>query len=165
MIELANKYKTELTNKCIDTWFVDKYKFYFACPYPGEITIETGTWNEMNFVSKNSKGDIIGYIGYNVNRYTNVVSSFHAINFTDERICFGLDLKTVIDDIFLKFNFGKLNISVVVGNPIEKSYDKMILKFGGRVIGVYKDDCKLFDNKFYDLKHYELMRNEYLENK
>ena len=50
----------------------------------------------------------------------------------------------------------KLNFSVAIGHPIEKSYDKMVEKYGGRITGIKKEDVKLFDGKLYDLKGYEI---------
>jgi hypothetical protein len=53
----------------------------------------------------------------------------------------------------------------VIGNPIEKSYDKLIHKYGGRVVGTYKQHTKLIDNKLYDEKFYEIFRDDYIKNK
>lgn len=54
-----------------------------------------------------------------------------------------------------------MNFIVVVGNPIEKSYDKMIKKYGGRIVGTYKEDVKLIDGEYYDKKLYEILASEY----
>ena len=56
-----------------------------------------------------------------------------------------------------------MNFSVVIGNPIEESYDKMIAKYGGRIIGIYKEDVKLTDGEYYDLKTYEILASEYFD--
>lgn len=66
---------------------------------------------------------------------------------------------------FDKFKFRKLTFSVIVGNPIEKSYDKMINKYGGRVVSIYSDETKLIDGEYYDVKLYEITRNNYLKTK
>lgn len=47
---------------------------------------------------------------------------------------------------------------VVIGNHIEKMYDKYIEKYGGRIIGVRKDEVRLIDGKLY-----EITKDEYLE--
>jgi hypothetical protein len=44
-------------------------------------------------------------------------------------------------------------------------YDRLVKKFGGRVVGVYKDDCLLIDNKYYDYKTYEIFKDEYMKYK
>ena len=76
------------------------------------------------------------------------------INFSDKKITFGKDIGQALDEIFTKYNFRKLKFSVVVGNPIEKSYDKLIHEYCGRIVGTFKDHTRLIDNKNYDEKFY-----------
>ena len=47
-------------------------------------------------------------------------------------------------DIFERFGFRKLVFSVAVGNPIEKSYDKMMERYGGRVVGIFKEEFRCY---------------------
>lgn len=84
------------------------------------------------------------------------------MNFIDDKMTFGMDLGQVLQDIFEKYNFRKLDFCVVVGNPIEKSYDKMVKKYNGRIVGTFKDDVKLIDNKYYDIKYYEVTKENYM---
>lgn len=69
---------------------------------------------------------MIGYIKYNINRSDNSCSGLCIYNFTDNKATFGMDLGHALQDIFDKFKFRKLTFCVAIGNPIEKSYDKMI---------------------------------------
>lgn len=88
------------------------------------------------------------------------------INFEDEpSMTFTMDMGQALTDIFEKYNFRKLNFYVVVGNPAEKSYDKMIKRYGGRVVGYRKENTRLFDGKYYDEKLYEVMREDYFRKK
>jgi len=73
----------------------------------------------------------------------------------------GRDLINVVANIFEKFAFRKLLFSVVVGNPIERSYDRLIQRYGGRIVGTYKDHCKLMDGNYYDSKLYEIFKEDY----
>ena len=165
MLDIAIKYENELKEKFRDIWFQDKYKFYNFDTYYEELEIATSTWDKHQFVSLNKDGDIIGYIGYGVRRHLNYCDGLGAINFTDDKIIFGVDLKHAICDIFEKFDFNKLKFSVVIGNPIEKSYDKIIQHYNGRIVGVDKDETRLIDGKLYDVKRYEIMKNDYLQAK
>ena len=70
-----------------------------------------------------------------------------------------------IDQMFTKFNFRKKSFFVIVGNPIEKTYDKFVSRYGGRIIGVKKQHVKLTDGKYYDKKMYEIFRDDYIKNK
>lgn len=143
-------------------WFNDKYKYYNYNPYWNTFTIEDKTQDWHEFVSVNSQGEVIGYIHYYVNRFTLNCGNFGAINFTNDPT-FGKDLLQVIKDIFERFNFHKLNFSVVVGNPVEATYDHLCAKYGGRILCIEKDETKLEDNKYYDVKRYEIMSEDYLK--
>ncbi len=74
---------------------------------------------------------------------------------------FGIDAGNAIKDIFEKYHLRKIFFSVVVGNPIEKSYDKMIERYGGRICGYYREHTKLIDGRFYDEKQYEILEKDY----
>ena len=89
-------------------------------------------------------------------------SRFGAFNFTNDP-AFGIDLLQVIKDIFERFNFHKLTFSVVIGNPVEETYDRLCAKYGGRILCVQKDETKLEDNNYYDVKLYEIMREDFLK--
>lgn len=70
-------------------------------------------------------------------------------------------MKKAFKDIFEKFRLHKLSFSVVVGNPIESQYDRLIEKYGGRIVGIQKAQTKLIDNKYYDVKLYEILADQY----
>ena len=108
---------------------------------------------------------MIGYIGYHIDRSAEVVDVLNIINFPENRVVFGMDAGQALKDIFEKFNFRKLVFMVVIGNPIEKSYDKMIQRYGGRVVGIQKQQTKLIDGKFYDVKLYEILAEDYFRRK
>lgn len=163
MLEAAQKYAEEIKVKNIDTAYDLKYMFAHS-GYTDEYNPSKSTWDKHEFVSLKD-GKVIGYMSYYVNRNDYSTSGFYAINFTNDKITFGRDLGTVLDDIFTKFNFRKLTFGVYVGNPIEKSYDKTIKRFGGRIIGVERKAARLLDGNFYDYKSYEIFREDYLSNK
>lgn len=163
MLEPAIKYKEQLEQLNYDIWFKDKYKYWNYDPYYSTIEVSTDTWNKHQFVSVKD-GQVIGYIAYNVLRTTNSVNALSIVNFTDDKVTFGKDLAKALKDIFFTFNFRKIVFSVVIGNPAEKMYDKIIKKYGGRIVGIYKDDVKLMDGMYYDKKVYEITATEYVVN-
>lgn len=101
---------------------------------------------------------------YEVYQKDRTAEGLVAINFSDN-IGFGGDLLQAIDDVFCKYNFRKLCFSVFIGNPIENTYDKLIGKYGGYIVGIKKEHTRLLDGNFYDLKMYELFRDEYIKNR
>ena len=163
MLDLAIKYKEELQKKLEDTWYTDKYKFVHANVYCEKEEIEEHTWSKHQFVSLDKYGNVIGYIRYNVDRGNNSCSGLHIYNFSDNKIVFGMDLGQAIKDIFEKFKFRKLTFCVLVGNPIEESYDKMIKKYNGRIVGIQKKEFKCYDGEYYDKKLYEILREDYMK--
>lgn len=161
ILDIANKYEKELQELFINTWYDEKYKYFHCGCYSDLFKVPDSNWSQHSFVSKDRDNKIIGYIAYNITRGNDSVDGLGIINFTDDKITFGLDLSEVLKNIFEKYNFRKLTYSVVVGNPIEKSYDKLTQKYGGSIIGTHKQHVRLIDNKFYDQKFYEIFREDY----
>lgn len=161
MLDLALNHKEELKNKFRETWFSDDYFFLSGSNYYEELIVVESTWDWHQFVSVDSKRNIIGYISYSIDRSSYLVDGFEFINFSRDSFTFGIDVAKVIKDIFEKFNFTKLNFSVIVGNPIEEDYDKLIEKYNGRIVGVQKNQVRLYDGKFYDKKLYEILNEDY----
>lgn len=164
MLDIAINHIEELKQKMNSIWFDEKYKFYNNDLYYSDFKVDDDTWNRHQFVSLDKNGCVIGYIGYSVSRQTHSCSNLAIINFSDNKMIFGTDLGQALKDIFEKFKFKKLNFKVVIGNPIEKSYDKMINKYGGRVVGIYSDETKLIDGEYYPVKLYEILRENYMMN-
>lgn len=162
MLEPAIKYREQLEEIQYNLWYNDKYKYWNDGAYYETLKVENMTWNIHQFVSV-LNDDIIGYISYRIDRGSNNVYALSIINFTDNKIAFGLDLGQALKDIFEKYKFRKLSFNVVIGNPIEKSYDKMIKKYGGRIIGIKKEDVKLIDGNYYDSKLYEITSENYFK--
>lgn len=165
LLDVAIRHEEEVKEKMNNIWFQDKYKYWNFSTYFEKYKIDDTTWNKHQFVSLDSSGKVIGYIGYNVYRETYDCNGLSIINFTDNIVTFGIDLGQVLTDIFEKFKFRKLNFKVVVGNPIEKSYDQMIEKYNGRIVGIKRKDAKLIDGEYYDVKLYEIFREDYLRSK
>jgi hypothetical protein len=165
MLDLASKYETQLQLKFAETWFNEKFKYYHNSCYRDKFTVKDSSWNKHEFVSLHN-GEVIGYLAYSIDREIYSASSLGIINFyNDANLTFVKDLHKFLQDIFDKFNFNKINFTVVVGNPIEKSYDRFVQKYGGRIVGFRKNDIRLIDNSLVDLKLYEILREDYLKSK
>lgn len=164
MLDLAINYEEELKIKFRSLWFSEKYKYYNYSNYYDECSISNSTWDTHQFVVINNN-DIIGYIGYEINRSAENVSGLAIVNFTDNKLMFGVEIGRAIRDIFEKFKFNKISFSVVIGNPIENTYDRLIKRYNGRIVGIEKEETKLFDGNYYDVKRYEILKSEYLESR
>lgn len=163
MLDLALNHEDELRKLFRTTWFSEKYMFYSGCNWYNEFSINNNNTDTAHqFVSLDKDGEIIGYIAYYIDREDNVVTNLGIINFRDDnKPTFGMDVGTTLRDIFEKFHFRKVMFYCVVGNPIESTYDSMIKKHNGRIVGIFKEEVRLFDGKYYDKKLYEILSKEY----
>lgn len=166
MLDVAIRYQEQLTDKFRSVWLKEKYKYWAGSTYFDDWEPIKNTWVDHQFVSIRN-GEIIGYIGYSINRADgDVAHELNIVNFEEKpSITFSLDLGQALTDIFEKYNLRKLNFYVIVGNPAEKAYDKMIERYGGRVVGYRRKNKRLFDGKYYDDKLYEVMREDYFARK
>lgn len=166
MLKLAYFYKQQLQEEYQKIIFDEKYKFYFCQSYwDYEFHTSTGdsNWYGIEYVSVNKDGDIIGYLGADINRDSNKVNCLKIINFKNKgNITFSKDLYNFLMELFTKYKVRKIEFSVVVGNPIEKMYDKYVQKYGGHIAGQYTKYIKLIDGEYYDYKMYEIFREDYL---
>ncbi len=165
MLDLAINHKEELQKRLRETWFTEKYKFAHCDVFCEEEKIDEDTWNKHQFVSLDTDGSIIGYIAYNISRAKHSCYGLYICNFSDNKAIFSIDLGNALRDIFERFGFRKLVFSVAVGNPIEKSYDKMMERYGGRVVGIFKEEFRCYDGKYYDKKCYEIFRDDYMKHR
>lgn len=164
MIDLAVKYEEKLQELFSNIAFDEKYMFFNDCSYRDKYKASESTWNKHEFVSLDSNNNIIGYIKYGIDRDSLIANSLQIVNFSDNKVVFGRDVMKCLEEVFTKFKFRKLKYSVIVGNPIEKTYDRLTEKYGGRIIGVSLKEDKLIDGNYYDHKSYEIFRDEYLLN-
>lgn len=161
MLDFAQKHKDELEAKYMNIWGVKKYWYYNCCSYYEKKILVDNTWDWMQYVSV-INGEVTGYLGYSICRESRYVNSLEIINFTDNPL-FGLDVMQMIKEIFEKYNYRKAEFSVIIGNPIESQYDRLISRYGGKIIGIYKEHVMLPDGKLYDEKLYEIFREDYLK--
>jgi RimJ/RimL family protein N-acetyltransferase len=161
MLDVAINHKERLLERFRGTWFKDKYKFWNCTNYYEDESIEESTWQRHQFASVDADGEVIGYIGYRIDRPNELACCLNIVNFTENRAVFGMDAGQAIRDIFERFHIRKLTFSVVIGNPIERTYDRMIEKYGGRIVGIQKQQYRLIDGKYYDEKLYEIMSDDY----
>ena len=166
MLDLTLKHLDDFKKKHMQTWFNPKYIYYNYRSYYDTPEVKDSTWACHDFVSLNKDGNIIGNIFYNIDRAKDDAYGLGIICYEDNaNITFGRDVLQAIKDVFEKFNLHKLSCSVVIGNPIEKTYDKLIPRYGGRIVGIEKEEAKLVDGKYYDVKRYEILREDYMRTK
>lgn len=165
MLKSAILYKEELAKRFAEVAHEDKYMYYHDGPHVLFFdALAKTTWNDLEFVSVHND-KVIGFLHAGVMRAPHFVDTIRTINFEKTNLIFSKDFYQFLSDLFNKYNFNKIEWTVAVGNPIEAMYDKLIAKYGGRVVGTRTKSIMLWDGKMYDKKMYEIFREEYLENK
>jgi hypothetical protein len=167
MLEYAIKYEDKLRQLHLEIAFDPFYQFEQLTNYRDTFELPKDTWSANNFVSV-YEGNILGITGYQIRRVENAVYGLYILHFggpeAPHRYVFGKDVMTAIKDIFEKYRFNKLNFTVVRGNPIEKTYDKLIKRYNGRIVGVREQETMLIDGRLYDVKEYEILAKKYFAN-
>lgn len=164
ILKLAYSYKDKLQTAYQNIVFQDKYKFFnYSTYWDYTLKLEESSWNSIEIVSVDNKDNIRGFLKAEISRTTEKVSSLVIINFYDVNVVFAKDLYQFLIDLFEKHNFRKIEFTVIIGNPIEKMYDKYIQKYGGNIVGIRKATTKLQDNNYYDKKLYEIFKEDYLK--
>ena len=165
MLDLALNYQEKLTKKLRETWMDDRYKWYHAGNFYEDVDIKHDTWNCHQYVSVKN-GEVIGLIEYNLDRPSDYAYNLAIINFEDRQSFeFSRDLGKALDMIFSRYHIRRLEWFVIVGNPIEESYDRICRKYGGRIVGTYRNRTRLTDGRYYDEKLYEIELADYMEAK
>jgi hypothetical protein len=168
MLEYAKKYESKLQELFFESSFDLFYKFEQFMAYREIFKVPDDTYNANHFVST-YQNNVIGLISYQIKRVENSIWGLQIIHFGGPKApnlyIFGKDVFTAIRDVFEKYSFNKINFGVAVGNPIEKTYDKLVKWHGGRVVGIRKQHVKLLDGKLYDDKEYEILAADYFNRK
>lgn len=164
MLRAANIYKKELEEKFFDAWYDPKYQYYFGMDERWTPWFEQANGSRCfnrSFASVNPEGEVIGYIGFSWDTSLRVASQFGAINFSDDHATFAHDLKSVLHFILDTCKANVLEFAVVCGNPIEPSYDRLCLQYGGRIVGVRTARAMDMAGNLCDDKLYEITQENY----
>ena len=160
MLKNARNYEQELQKKLRDTWYDLNYQFYHSSSYHSDLKLEDEC--RYDFVSVNSKDEIVGFFSYRIDREVNSVRHFGAISFDQNSVLFARDMAQAIDDIFNKYNFNRMEWYCVDGNPILDSYKRFCEKHGG-IIMAHEHECvRTLDGQLRDSWGFEILKKNYI---
>ncbi len=157
MLQPAKLYEAKLNEQMASTVMDPYYKLYYG-GFPNlEEALEDSLWSKIQLVSiVNDK--VIGYFKASVDRPGNYIDSITCVHFSEGReqtkMAFAMDMRRFLKYLTEDLAMPKLAWSVYRGNPVEEHYNRLIKKFGGRVMGIDRYATKIC-GKWYDLKHYE----------
>ncbi len=166
MLKLAYSYREKVNKQFEKIAFNERYKFFSLGWWNYEMEISNNSWNNIQMVSVDADNNIIGFFSADIIRHCNKACCIQVINFCEEvNIIFSKDLYQFLDELMTKHNLRKIEWTVVIGNPAEKIYDKIIKKYNGRVIGIRKESVTTPDGVFRDEKEYEIFKDDYIKAK
>lgn len=162
MLANARLYQDEIRKEFYKIWYDPKYQYYFGGEGRWDFQVGNNEYH-YDFASVDKDGNLLGYISYSFDHTIRLANCFGAINFSEDKITFGRDLRTVINDLFMKFNAETLEFNVIIGNPAERSYDRIIKRIGGKVLCIRHARAKDLAGHNLDDKVYEVTREDYLK--
>ena len=165
MLELAYFNQSELY-ECYKKMYEDESKMYFYLSYPQKDFVPVIYSNDseyLQFVSKDSKNNVIGFFTGYINKEYQSLQRLELIKFSGRiNIIFSKDVEAYFDSVFLYKNLRKIEFSCIEENPAISVYRKLIKKFNGREIGTEINSKKLTDGNYYNNVLFEIYRENYL---
>jgi len=163
MLRYAIEYRSELAIEWLSSIGRTQNKYLICCGYNGfNFEVKEDDYHELQMVSL-KHGRILGYFSCSFDRTCRKAYEIIAVNFLGEKnLSFARDMFSFLDGIFVKYGMNKVEWSVTIGNPAEAQYDRIIKRYGGKVIGIRHETCSLVDGTRCDMKLYELMRRDYM---
>lgn len=107
------------------------------------------------------KHKLLGYLSYSIDRDSNRAYAVGIMSFEDKNPVFGRDVLRMFENMFNNRGMRKANFAALCGNPIEKTYDRLVKKLSGRIVGIEKEHCRISDGSYCDIKTYEIMKEDY----
>lgn len=158
MLKPAQLYKDELQKKLVETWYDEKYKYFYDTSGKNEIVLPDNCYYQRYFVSVDKNENILGYICYTYDDNSSYAKWFGIMCFEDS-YCYEFiaDVIRVIDDIFYKFNLNRIEFQCFAMNPVCDAYRRFIKKYGGREVATLRQTTKLMDGMFHDSILFEIL--------
>lgn len=159
MLEPAIKYKDKIEEKLIETWYDSAYQYYYDY-MPMLPDFPKHPDNQRQFASVDSKGNVLGYLSYDINSRINRACNFGIISFDRGNPIFIRDCRQMIADVFFKFHMTGMEWFCFADNPAAKLYDKFIVKYGGTKVGTLHNAAMAGDGKIHDIFIYEIVKSD-----
>lgn len=163
MLEYSFGHEQEITREFQKIAYDEHWKYYWGSGVPQVSPYEVSKdSNVISMVSIGTDGKILGILEYCIDDKIRSVSNLWVCSFSKEtNIVFSRDFHKFWTDIFKVHKLNKVNWYVVIGNPIEQSYDKLVKRYGGRIVGTFDDDVMTYDGQLLPRKYYELTRKTF----
>jgi len=167
MLKNVKLYEEEAERKSKETWYDLKYQWWCGWCGTREFDFASDNYNSHCFASVDPKtNEVIGLMGYEVDWAAKSTSGFYAASFDESgRAIFAKDLLEMIDDIFMKYDFKRMEWRCWADNPAIRGYRKFCKRVGGREVGTLYRAGILLDGQIHDNVIFELLQEDYLKAK
>lgn len=165
MLKKSYLYQSQIVPLLCEASIEEKNKYYAEWFWTLDYENNYDEFEEQSFVSIDRYENIVGFIHCKVNRGVHGIRNLSIIRFNNDHkynILFAKDIKKFFDLMFKFYNYNKISFEICVDSPYEKMYDKFSKKYGGRVVGIKKNEFLTLDGEIHDLKLYEIMQEDYL---
>ncbi len=160
MLKPAMMYEEVVKQKLRDTWYDETYMYYHSDNYRGDFDLKDDS--RWYFVSVDTSNEVLGFISFQIDRDVNQARNWGAISFDIGNVTFIRDLFNLIDDIFNKYHFNRLEWCCVGGNPILPTYIRYCIKHGGEQVAHEHECARTLDGTIRDVFTFEILANKYV---
>lgn len=159
-------YHSRKLNSCLRAASkLEEYQYFFINDYDVyEYMFPNNDFESLHLASLDPDGRVIGYFACIFDRGCKKAYDLKALNFgCGPTLSFSKDLRKFFEGLFFEYGMNKIEWDVVVGNPAEAIYDRVVQKYGGKEVGVKHATCADKQGRLYDQKFYEVMKSEYVK--
>ena len=160
MLKPAQLYEEKLQKANIESWYDLKNKYWHGWCSEYKISLDNNNGQCHQFVSIDKNDNVIGYISSSVDWTNMSANCFGMISFDKGNLQFVKDLHTVINDIFYKYKFNRIEWFCYADNPAMKGYRKFIKRFGGRECGYLRQTTKLMDGNMHESVTFQILKED-----
>lgn len=168
MLVPALYYKDELLKKFAKEIYSDRYFYYMGYRHGHQLpNIDDSDYGYRWAIVDDDK--VIGYFAYRIDVDVNSAASFGLYSFRDVDKNISRTAARLIEDVYQKMfelfdQYHRVSWSVVSGNPIEATYDRILQEAADRGYQTYRntshDCCKDNQGNYHNSIEYEVINTE-----
>lgn len=160
-LKLAQLYKGKLNEEHIKTWYNPDYIFWNGSMGNSMVQIPDNHKHICSFVSVDRKDNIIGYIAYTVDWFSQSADLIGIISYKKHNLQFVEDVYHVICDLFEVYHMNRISWFCFADNPAVRGYRNFIKKHGGRECGYHRQIIRMQDGFWHDIIDFEILAEEF----
>lgn len=136
MLKNAALYSTQLAEKFGESYYTDRM-FHFNCGVNSKIPDFTPEAYKYKYAVVNRKGDLIGYISYEIDSTSHSAENFKLIQFKNKSIYMGANFRDIFDSLIANKGIKRIMINCASGSPFIDTFEDIFEKYVG-----YNHDIK-----------------------